>query len=197
MPLGSDQVSGQKLSHDVLQGVRRREPDALGRLFDIHYKRIYNLALRLMTEPGIAEDVVHEVFLRVYKAAHQLDVERDPGPWLTTITVNLCREMWRSKSGKQAKQTTSLDAKPEIAMTLVESSSLPDEASHSGERDRILAQAVSQLPESMRTVVVLHCFQGLSHEEISRVLGEEAPAVRKRYSRALGKLRELIPEGLQ
>jgi RNA polymerase sigma-70 factor (ECF subfamily) len=168
----------------------------LAALFDLHFSRIFNLAFRLLGERTAAEDVTQEVFLRVHRAAHQLDIARDPGPWLLTITANLCREKWRSPEGRQAKQTASLDAKPELAAGLAGSAASPDSGVLDADRDRLLGEAIGRLPETMRLVVVLHDLQGLTHEEISGIVGDEPAAVRKRYSRALQKLRELLPDGL-
>lgn len=187
---------GSLLTAAVLEKVRQRDPQALAALFDHHFGRIYSLAFRLLGEKTAAEDVTQEVFLKVHRAAHQLDTARDPGPWLMTITANLCREKWRSREGRQAKQTTSLDAKPEVAEILPHGDAAPDSGVLEGERERILGAAIDQLPEAMRLVVVLHDLQGLTHEEISGMVGDEPAAVRKRYSRALLKLRELIPDGL-
>jgi len=184
------------LTAPVLEQVRQRDSQALAAFFDHYFNRIFNLAFRLLGERTAAEDVTQEVFLRVHRAAHQLDTERDPGPWLMTITANLCRENWRSRAGRQAKRTTSLDAKPEVATHLANGSAGPDSRVLDADRDRLLGEAIGQLPEAMRLVVVLHDLQGLTHEEISGITGDEAAAVRKRYSRALQKLRELLPDGL-
>jgi RNA polymerase sigma-70 factor (ECF subfamily) len=189
-------LPGSALSPEVLAGVRRRDPEALAALFDAHFGRIYSLAFRLLGERTAAEDATQEVFLRVHRAAHQLDPSRDPGPWLMTITANLCREKWRSREGRQAKQTASLDAKPEIATGLANGSARTDDRVLDADRDRLLGDAIGRLPEAMRMVVVLHDLQGMTHEEISGITGDEAAAVRKRYSRALQKLRELLPDGL-
>ena len=140
--------------------------------------------------------MTQEVFLRVHRAAHQLDSSRDPGPWLMTITANLCREKWRCRTGRQARQTTSLDAKPALAAGLADGNAGTDHRVLEADRDRLLGEAIDQLPEAMRLVVVLHDLQGLTHEEISGLTGDEPAAVRKRYSRALQKLRELLPDGL-
>lgn len=187
---------GSPLSAAVLEKVRQRDPQALAALFDHHFGRIYNLAFRLLGERTAAEDVTQEVFLRVHRAAHQLDTARDPGPWLMTITANLCREKWRSRAGQQAKQTASLDAKPEMAANVPNGSAGTDSRVLDADRDRLLGEAIGKLPEAMRMVVVLHDLQGMTHEEISGITGDEAAAVRKRYSRALQKLRELLPDGL-
>lgn len=180
----------------VLEKVRQRDPQALAALFDHHFNRIFNLAFRLMGERAAAEDITQEVFLRVHRAAHQLDTDRDPGPWLMTITANLCREKWRSKAGKQAQRTTSLDDKPEVADRVASPAAATDARALDADRDKLLAAAIDGLPESMRLVVVLHDLQGMTHEEIGGITGDEPATIRKRYSRALQKLRELLPDGL-
>ncbi len=177
-----------------LELVRARDPEALGRLFDAYFERLYSLAYRLLGNEAAAQDIIQELFLRVHKAAHQLDVTRDPAPWLMTITTNLCREKWRSRQGRQDKQTLSLDAKPEFTENVAATSATPEQVAVEADHGRLLEEALDQLPESMRLVVVLHDMQGLNHEEIAALIGEAAPAVRKRYSRALGKLRELLKD---
>lgn len=189
-------VSGSELTEDILEKVRRRDSHALGVLFDHHFGRIYSLAYRLMGDHATAEDVAQDVFLKVYRAAHQLDVSRDPGPWLMTITTNVCRERWRSKVGRQAKRTTSLEAAPEVADIQSKGSGGPETHAVDGDRDRLLSAALQRLPEDMRTVVVLHDLQGLTHAEIGAMIEVESAAVRKRYSRALQKLRTMLPEEL-
>jgi len=182
------------LSASDLEKVCARDPQALGLLFDAYFSRIYGLAYRLMGNEAAAQDITQEVFLRVYKAAHQLDPTRDPAPWLLTITTNLCREKWRSRQGRQDKQTLSLDAKPEYTENVPETGATPEQVAMSADQDRMLEDALARLPEPMRLVVVLHDLQGLSHEEIAEMLAEAAPAIRKRYSRALAKLRELLED---
>jgi len=185
---------GSLLNAADLEKVRARDPQALGLLFDTYFGRIYGLAYRLMGNEAAAQDITQEVFLRVYKAAHQLDVSRDPVPWLLTITTNLCREMWRSRQGRQDKQTLSLDAKPEYTANVVATGANPEQVAMEAEQGRLLENALAQLPEPMRLVVVLHDLQGQTHEEIAEMIGEAAPAVRKSYSRALLKLRELLQD---
>ncbi len=185
---------GSLLSAADLEKVRARDVQALGLLFDAYFGRIYGLAYRLMGNEAAAQDITQEVFLRVHKAAHQLDVARDPAPWLLTITTNLCREKWRSRQGRQDKQTLSLDAKPEFTANVVASGANPEQVAMEADQGRVLEEALAELPESMRLVVVLHDLQGQTHEEIAEMLDEAAPAVRKRYSRALVKLRELLQD---
>lgn len=183
------------LTHEVLEKVRQRDPDALGILFDQYFGAIYGVALMMMRDRAAAEDITQEVFLRVYKGAHQLDVNRNPKPWLMTITANLCREKWRSREGRQDKQTASLDTKPEMVSQLTNGAVGPDGKLEAKDRARLVREAMEELPENMRLVVSLH-FQELNYQEIAEILDVSEEVVRKRYSRALKKMRENFPDGL-
>ncbi len=101
--------AGARLSRETLEAVCRREPDALAVLFEHCFDAVYSLAYRLTGERTVAEDVSQEVFLKVHKAAAQLDPSRDPGPWLTAITYNACREHWRSRGHRLFSRARSLD----------------------------------------------------------------------------------------
>lgn len=185
-----------RLSRDTLEAVCRREPDALAALFECCFDDVYSLAYRLTGEKTAAEDVSQEVFLKVHKAAAQLDPLRDPGPWLTTITYNACREHWRSRGHRLFSRASSLDGESKQGRRLTNGRRDPERAVEAGEREELVTRALMKLPERMRSVVVLHDYQGMSHEEIARVTGTGHAAVRKRYSRALARLRDELREVL-
>ena len=139
-----------------------------------------------------AEDVLQEVFLKVHRAAHQLDPERDPGPWLATLTRNACRERWRRKGRRVDRHAKSLDNGSGIQETLPAGGRGPEDETLRSERDRTIADALMKLSGALREVVVLHDYHGLSHEEIATVVGARGATVRKRYSRALAELRQQL-----
>lgn len=188
---------GGSLSPAVLEAVRRRDPDALGQLFEACFGRVYSLANRLTGVREQAEDVTQEVFLKVYNAADQLDPTRDPGPWLATITYNACREHWRSRGHKLERQTATINGDDGMRERLVNGKRSPERRVMNGERKALVEKALRRLPEEMRAAVLLHDFEGLSHTEVAEVLGESHAAVRKRYSRALTRLHEELKDVLE
>jgi RNA polymerase sigma-70 factor (ECF subfamily) len=170
--------------------VRRRDPEALGEFFEFYFDRLYTVAYRLVGEHAQAEDVLQEVFLKVHRAAHQLDPERDPGPWLATLTRNACRERWRRTRRRPDRHAQSLDNGSGIRETLPAGGEDPEDETLRAERDRAIARALMKLPGALREVVVLRDYHGLTHEEIATVVGARGVTVRKRYSRALAELRQ-------
>jgi RNA polymerase sigma-70 factor (ECF subfamily) len=173
----------------MLEAVRRRDPEALGEFFEFYFDRLYNVAYRMVGDHARAEDILQEVFLKVHRAANQLDPARDPGPWLTTLTRNACRERWRSAGRRVDRHARSLDNDANFHETLPAEGDDPEDQTLQSERGRAVATALMKLPGTLREVVVLRDFHGMAHDEIADVVGARSSTVRKRYSRALGELR--------
>jgi RNA polymerase sigma-70 factor (ECF subfamily) len=183
-------------SRELLQRVGAREPAALGEFFELTFDTVYGLANRLLGDRAAAEDLTQEVFLRVHRSAERLDPDRDPLPWLRTITANLCRDHWRSFGAKLSARTVSIDQTPGLDQKLSNGRRSPEGEALSAERERLVQEAIGRLPESLREVVVLRDYENLDHEEVARIVGASGAAVRKRYSRALAKLGEILKEVL-
>ena len=174
----------------MLEAVRRRDPEALGEFFELYFDRLYGVAYRLVGDHARAEDVLQDVFFKVHRAADQLDPERDPGPWLATLTRNACRETWRRAGRRVDHQAHSLDNGSGLHETLASGGAGPEDATLRSERDRTVVKALMKLPVALREVVVLRDYHGMTHDEIAGVVGARTATVRKRYSRALTELRQ-------
>lgn len=174
----------------MLEAVRRRDPEALGEFFELYFDRLYGVAFRLVGDHVQAEDVMQEVFFKVHRAADQLDPQRDPGPWLATLTRNACRERWRRAGRRADHQARSLDDGSSLHDTLEAAGTDPEDETLRAERGRAVVGALMKLPGALREVVVLRDFHGMSHEEVARVVGARVATVRKRYSRAVTELRQ-------
>ena len=182
------------IPRERLVGVRQREQDALSWFFETYFDRIYSWAYRLIGERTAAEDVVQEVFLRVHHGAPTLDPDRDPWPWLLTITYNTCRDLWRSNRTRRSADTLSLDDYPADA-GVEGNQSTPEREVSVRERERLVQSAILELQETPRAVVLLRDYHGLPHDEVAKIVGLSPAATRKCYSRALialGKRLEVV-----
>ena len=92
-----------------LERVRLRDPEALGAFYDRYLDLVFGVAWRLLGDRTRAEDAASEVFLKVHRAADRLDPLRDPAPWLTTITTNVCRDVWRSGAYRMSRRAADVD----------------------------------------------------------------------------------------
>jgi RNA polymerase sigma-70 factor, ECF subfamily len=179
-----------------LERVRARDTEALAAFYERYVDRVYGLVYRLLGDRTEAEDMTQEVFLKVHRAAHQLDTSRDPGPWLMTIAHNACRDLWRSKAWKLSRRAASLDGDSPLATTLSRGTNDPERDTLASERERLVQDALTRLPDPLRVAVVLHDYEGLGHEEIAAITGIRHAAARKRYSRALSALARMLKDSL-
>ena len=179
---------------DVPAGGRDGRPEALAAFFEATFAGVYGLALRMLADRQLAEDVAQEVYLRVLRSAATLDPDRDPRPWLRTITANLCRDHWRSFGAKVTQRSVPVDEDPELAPPLPDGGPSPEDDLVAGDRAAKVQAAIAQLPPDLREVVVLRDYEGLDHGTIAAIVGASDAAVRKRYSRALARLGELLQD---
>lgn len=185
----AEKLDEARLDSEILDGVRRRDPKALAVFFDATFQHVYNLAFRLMGNRESAEDVTQDVFVKVYQAADRLQVDRHPKPWLTTITYNTCRDA--------ARRTAARPEALEDATTIGErhgDSSTPEDVLLRKEREKLTERALLELDEESRALIILHDFCGTTHEIIAEMMEVSHAAVRKRYSRALRRMAQIIKE---
>lgn len=178
-----------------LERVRARDAEALGEFYDRYLDRVFGLAWRLLGDRTLAEDATSEVFLKVHRAVDRLDPARDPAPWLTTITTNVCRDLWRSGAYRMSRRAADVDD-PVEAQRLSSGRNDPEADTLGSERERLVQEALLRLPEPLRTCIVLHDYEGLDHREVAEVLHIAHDAARKRYSRALAALASQLRDRL-
>ena len=141
---------GSSFPRETLEGVRRREPEALSEFFESSFDRVYGLAFRLLGDRTAAEDAAQEVFLRIHRSAHTLDPERDPLPWITTIAYNVCLDHWRSFGTKLAARSISFDDYAGLEERITNGRATPEGEALATERERLVQEAIMKLPEGMR-----------------------------------------------
>lgn len=175
-----------------LEGVRRRDPKALEEFFEAFFDRVFRLVYRLLGDRTLAEDAAQEVFLKIHRGAHLLDPKRDPGPWVTAIATNVCRDFWRSGAYRMSHVAVPLDDTPGLKESLPSRGLNPEGEAIASERTRIVREAILMLREPLREVLILREYEGLEYEEIAAMTGLNEAAVRKRYSRALGEMGKFL-----
>jgi len=182
---------GVALDPAWLERVRTREPEAMGQFYDRYLELVFGLAWRLLGDRTLAEDATSEVFLKVHRAADRLDPARNPVPWVSAITTNVCRDLWRSGAYRMSRRAADVDD-PVASATLSSGRNDPEADALSSERERLVQAALLELAEPLRTCIVLHDYLGLDHRQVAEVLHIAHDAARKRYSRALAALAQKL-----
>jgi len=147
-----------------------------------HVPAMLGLARRILGNAADAEDVVQEAMLRVWTHAPRWEPLAAFRTWLTRIVVNLCLDR------KRKAPWVDLEAAGEIADPAPNAG---DEAERN-ERDRLVDQAIAQLPDRQRTAIVLTYGEGMSNAEVAEVMGTTVSAVETLLVRGKQGLRRAL-----
>ena len=151
-----------------------------------HSARVYRLAYRLTGNPHDAEDLTHDVFIRVFRSLNSYTPGTFEG-WLHRITTNVFLDKMRRK------QRIRFDALPEDAASRMASREPgPAQTFDDTHFDDDVQKALDALPPDFRAAVVLCDIEGLSYEEIAATLGVKLGTVRSRIHRGRAQLREAL-----
>jgi RNA polymerase sigma-70 factor (ECF subfamily) len=151
---------------------------AFRELYRRHTPRLFQFVLRLLG--GVesdAEDLVQETWLRAVERLDDFRWESSLSTWLCGIGLNLCRDLWRRRNGRELDWEPSRD--PLAAQT-------PSDVRVDLER------ALALLPSGYRTVLILHDLEGCTHDEIGARLGIAAGTSKSQLSHARRAVRALL-----
>ena len=168
-----------------------RDEVALASFFDHYFDRVYGYVRRLVGEEHLAEDLTQDVFLQLHRSLDSYDPERQLRPWVFAIATNKVRDHWRSRAHRDGQSAVSVER--DGAGLDVDAGEAPPEAGLVlAEASVELSEAVDQLTDGLRATLLLRVYEGLSFADIGAALDCNEATARKRYSRALEKLRESL-----
>lgn len=189
------ELSQQEIAR-LVAAAKGGDKEAFGRLVEAYQDRIYGYLARMLADPEEAEDVAQEVFLRAYRSLGRFRGASSFHTWLYRIASNLAIDVARRRK-RQDNTTYSLDApldagEDEYEREMPDDSRAPDQISEQAELQRAVRQAVMELPEKLRDVVVLYELQGESYEDIAAILGVPLGTVKSRLFNARGQLKKRL-----
>ncbi|HTP33022.1 MAG TPA: sigma-70 family RNA polymerase sigma factor [Candidatus Acidoferrales bacterium] len=153
------------------------------RLMRRYERLVLATALRLTGSNEDARDVSQEVFLKLYRNLGKVEAEAALSSWLYRVTVNACHDLRRRRRPESPVE----DAGP-----LESAEADPQQALSEAERRRVLQLSLRMLPEKERAALVLRDLEGLSTEEVARVLGSSEATVRSQISKARVKVKGFV-----
>lgn len=171
---------------------------AFDRLVLKHQNCVFNLCYRLLGDYEDANDCAQETFVKVYNSLKDFRFGSSFSTWLYAIAVNTCRNKLKSAEYRRRKKMVAIDDPPAPSNERNSTLELEDPSPSAltrlvaKERDRLVQDAIHELPEEARTVVVLRDVHGLSYEEIVRATGYHLGTVKSKLARARMQLRERL-----
>jgi RNA polymerase sigma-70 factor (ECF subfamily) len=173
----------EQIKEDDLVLRARTRAEALGRLYELYYDRIFRFCVYRLFDKEIAEDVTSTVFLEVARGIRRFEgkTERDFGNWLYAIAANQANAFIRKSSRRKKLLENAADSL---------TASAPENANPSSEPDwpNVYAAILKLKPEH-QTIVTLRFFENFSYEQMSEILKVKEATLRVTLHRILNQLR--------
>lgn len=167
------------------------DSNALEQLYDRYAAAVYRVALRMLKHRELAEDVVQEVFWRVWRRSASFANERGRvTQWLFGIAHNLCIDEMRRMRARPVPVYADVEH-PLMQQLIDEQTDVPAMA-WTTEQRRVITEAMGELPEAQRQAIALAYFGGMSHQEIASKLNRPLGTIKTRVRLGLHKLGGLL-----
>jgi RNA polymerase sigma-70 factor (ECF subfamily) len=179
---------------ELMQRLAYRDLVAFRALYDRYGNLVYSAALRVVRDAQIAEDMVQEIFLRIWRKPESYVAQRGRfATWLTSVTRNRAVDEIRAR-GRRFRHETASPEEQERELPAADQNDPALTAERSDQRRLILA-ALAQIPAEQRQIIELAYFGGLTQQEIADRLSQPLGTVKTRIRLGMQKLRvALTPE---
>jgi RNA polymerase sigma-70 factor (ECF subfamily) len=164
------------------------EPAAFEQIMIHSQQRVMALSWRMLGNEADARDASQEVFLRVYKHLNRFKQDQDFFAWLSSITVNVCRDSLKKRQRHNLHASLAADRTGE-ALEIPTDELDAEHLLMQAQRRDIMAQAIASLPYKERASIILRDIEGLSTDEVAGILKSSATTVRSQISAARKKIR--------
>ncbi|TCD01291.1 RNA polymerase sigma factor [Pedobacter psychroterrae] len=159
-------MTGQFLQndHDLMVRLKSGDREAFATLYKLYAEQIFRRLMRLVKQESIAEELLQDVFMRIWENLENIDLEKPFGAYLYRIAQNLVTDLFR----RAAYEKQLLDY---LIAGMTELYNPVEESEHKAEVKHLLQQAIDTLPTQRRKVYILCKLEGKSYVEVSQLLG--------------------------
>jgi RNA polymerase sigma-70 factor (ECF subfamily) len=168
----------------LLERARSGDEGAQESLYGMYKARVFGLACRYTSDPVAAEDLLQDVFIKIFTHLEDVRDVATMSAWVYRIALNTCYSYLRSKR---------LRSRTTVPISAIEGG--PGEATydtHETELRKPIEEALRGLPARLRSVFVLHDVDGFKHGEISRILGCSVGTSKSQLFKARMRIRERL-----
>jgi len=178
--VGMDSASDETL----VQGVARKDERAMRVLFARQHRRTFLFLVRIVKDETLAEDVVSEVFLDVWRKAETFKGQSSVSTWLLAIA--------RNKALTVLGRRSEVGLDDEMAATLVDPDADPERALQEKDRTKMLGQCLAQLSPEHGQIISLVYYREKTIREVADIVGVPEPTVKTRMFYARRRIAELM-----
>jgi len=180
---------------DLMEQFQQGTVEAFNILVDKYSERLTHYLYGFLGDAKRCEDLLQETFLRVYRNRHSYQRIAKFSTWLYTIAGNLARSEYRKRKRRRMYSLQSVNRdNEEYELQLPDETFRPDNHAESTIQDKYIQDALDEIPESFREVVVLRDVQQLAYEEIAEITGLPMGTVKSRINRGRSKLQILLKD---
>lgn len=175
--------------YPLLERIRQRDQQALGIFYDSTVSRVFAVALKITSNHELAEEIVSDVYMQVWRSATGYDADRaSPLSWLLMMTHSRALDSLRreiSSTRDQVEMPETFDAEDTTALT-------PQDTALDAEQGSELQAAIKLLDVQQRQMIALAFYRGMSHQDIADYTGEPLGTVKTILRRAQAILRATL-----
>lgn len=168
------------IDETLFEKIANGDDEAFTELYYATYKQIYGFLLSLTKNKEDAEDLMQNTFIKIRNGAHMYKSSGTPMAWMCTIAKNQYLDFVR-KYGKYQG----------VDFELFENQ-MQYSSSNDVDNKLIVQNALMQLADDEKTIVVMHMINGMKHREIAKVINIPLSTVLSKYNRSLKKMRAYI-----
>ena len=169
----------------LVQRLKNEDLTALGQVYELLNKKVFNRCLFLLKDRSLAEDATQDIFLKMFTRIRSLESASKLEGWLNQMTYNHCMDYFRKKKKlSEISITENLHAFDDSFLSEV------DEVAESEEKRALLLAEISKLKEMDRMILLMHYWEGYSIKEISEQLEIGESALKMRLMRTRNKIKE-------
>ena len=182
------QPQDESALRDCLAGICEQDQSCLGRFYDLTVSRVYGVGLRIVRRPDLAEEVVSDVYIQVWREAHRYDAQRGRVlGWLLIIARSRALDLLRRQDEAFSHpEPYELVAEPETTQRR------PEDLLAAAQAGTALHAALEKLNPLQRQLLSLAFFRGLTHSEIVEHMNLPLGTVKTHIRRALDVLRKTL-----
>ncbi len=187
-------MSSEKTDVDelLLKLIARGDETSLEMLYERHSRTVYSLALHILRDLPDAEEVTQEIFLKYWNNAVRFDRSKGTAfAWLMAVARRHAIDRTRSRRYKSKQREESFEATNSF-QNLVDDREDAKSTLDRSENEKLVSDALSEIPQEHRRVVELAFFSGLSHSKIAAQLEMPLGSVKTNIRQAMSELRSIL-----